>query len=524
MLPFRLALALFGGLALWAAFPDIGWWPAVPFGIAALVAATRGSGPFAGFGLGFLGGLAWFVPYVSWTGIYVGPLPWLSLAVLQSLFVGLFGLLVTLAYRRGRRPWPVLVAALWSLSESLRASVPFGGFPWGRVAYTQADSPLLPLAAMGGAALLGFAVAIAGVLLLGCVDAAATRHLRGLLARVATVAALVLAASLIPTPTDGTPATFMGIQGSAPRAGLDFNRSRRQILDNHARVTQDAAARIRAGELPVPDVVIWPENASDIDPFVNADAGAVIDGAVTAIDRPVLVGAVLGGGRRDLTNTSILFEPGVGATEQRYSKRELVPFAEYMPYRAFFRAITRQVDLLERDFVPGHEVGVVTARGVDGRAIHLGLGICFEVAVDHVLREAVQDGADVLVVQTNNAMFDFTAESAQQLAISRVRAVEHGRSVIHVSNVGISALITPDGIAHQSTRLFTPAVIVGEVPLRTAFTPATLLGPWPERLIVGGALVGLLAGLWPRRRPRGNTRRDSSTDKLSRRPPEEVPC
>ncbi|GAB49006.1 apolipoprotein N-acyltransferase [Mobilicoccus pelagius] len=571
----RPVLALLGGLLVWIAFPDIGVWAAAPLGIALIVAACRDVRPAAGFGLGFVAGLGWFVPYVSWTGLHVGPLPWLALATAEAVFVGVFGTLVAVAHRRRRAHastdhtasaarfgalrsgapwgpwWPVVVAASWSACEWARASGPFGGFPWGRVAYSQADGPLLHLAAWGGPALLGFGTALLGCLVLAAVDA--LRHARTTARTqggsdrtvgschdahhdasavahahahahaheptgshaasstrspavtssrpalvpilVPTVAALLVATTpmLVPTPTDGIPARLMAVQGDAPRTGLDFNAKRRQILDNHGRVTRQAADDIAAGRLPMPDLVVWPENASDIDPFVNRDAGIVVDGAVDAIGRPVLVGAVLGGGRNDLTNTSILWEPGVGATSVRYDKQALVPFAEFMPYRAFFRAITRQVDLLERDFVPGHTPGVVEVPLRDGGGtIRAGLGICFEVAVDHVMDAAVGEGANLLVVQTNNAMFDFSAESAQQLAISRVRAVQYGRGVVHASNVGISALVTPDGVAHGATELFTPAVVSGTLPLRDTATLATRLGVFPDAAFAALAAAGLL--------------------------------
>ncbi|WP_040160822.1 apolipoprotein N-acyltransferase [Mobilicoccus massiliensis] len=503
----RLVLAVVGGLSIWLAFPTANVWALAPVGVALLVAVTRTVRTGAAFALGFVGGLAWFVPYVSWTGLHVGAMPWFALAALQAFFVGVFGALISLSHRRTPRRSPVIVAALWSAAEWARASVPFGGFPWGRIAYSQADGPLLHLAAWGGPALLGFAVALVGALGLSVVDAIRSHVPAGRGAAATAMATTVTAAGvpaavavivllgplLIPAPTDGPSAQLMAIQGNAPQTGLDFNAERRQILDNHGAVTREAARRIDSGELPRPDLVVWPENASDIDPFVNPDAGRVIDTAVDAVGRPVLVGAVLGGGRSDLTNTSILWLPGVGATDERYDKRALVPFAEYMPYRAFFRAITNKVDLLERDFVPGSVPGIVTVPQQDGSGtIRAGIGICFEVAVDHVMDDVVRGGADLLVIQTNNAMFDRSAESAQQLAISRVRAVEYGRSVVHASNVGISALITPDGEAHQRTELFTPAVVSGALPLRTATTPATTLGVLPDvvlAVIAGWALL-----------------------------------
>jgi len=103
-------------------------------------------------------------------------------------------------------------------------------------------------------------------------------------------------------------------------------------------------------------------------------------------------------------------------------------------------------------------------------------------------------------VQTNNATFGYTDESEQQLAISRVRAVEHGRSIVHVSTVGVSALITPDGTAHQRTALFTSALLAGDLPLRTAATVADRVGGWPEYLACGAVLLLLLRRGVPRRR------------------------
>jgi apolipoprotein N-acyltransferase len=124
--------------------------------------------------------------------------------------------------------------------------------------------------------------------------------------------------------------------------------------------------------------------------------------------------------------------------------------------------------------------------------------ICFEVAYDGLMRDSVtQPGKDasLLLVQTNNATFGFTAESPQQLAISRLRAMEFGRSVVHVSTVGQSALITPDGTAHQVTSLFTQAVVSGALPLRDATTLATRVGEAPEWVAAAALLVVLALGI-----------------------------
>ncbi len=123
-------------------------------------------------------------------------------------------------------------------------------------------------------------------------------------------------------------------------------------------------------------------------------------------------------------------------------------------------------------------------------------------AYDGLVRDTVDDGANVLLVQTNNATFGYTEESVQQLAISRIRAIEHGRSIVHVSTVGVSALITPDGTARQRSTLFTSALLAADLPLRSDRSVADRMGPWPEYLasVALASMVILVA--WKRWRRR----------------------
>ena len=517
----RYVLAVASGLALWLAFPSYNLWPMAPVGVALLALSTHRASPWQGAQLGLISGMSCFLPLLSWSGIYVGALPWVALATLESSYVALLGLVCAVLQpssllRRGTsvagQVRPVIVALVWVGQETLRGTTPFGGFPWGRLAFSQADSPLVALAALGGAPALTFGVALTGGLLAAGVarltrasrqhgiPVGGARFAGGAL--IAGAVALMFLPLLIPRPSDGPAGRFLAIQGNVPRSGLDFNAERRLVLDNHARATRQSAAAVAAGTQPRPDLVVWPENASDIDPVRNSDAAAVITAAVDAIKAPLVLGAVLREPPPNVSNASLLYLPGKGLTA-RYIKQHPAPFAEYIPYRPFFRLFSDKVDLLATDFAAGSGAGVFRVPASDGGTIAAGAIICFEVAYDGLVRDTVDHGANVLLVQTNNATFGFTDESVQQLAISRIRAIEHGRSIVHVSTVGVSAMITPDGTAHQRTTLFTPAVLAADLPLRTERTAADRVGALPEILAGGGvALLLVLHGLGRARRRR----------------------
>jgi apolipoprotein N-acyltransferase len=267
------------------------------------------------------------------------------------------------------------------------------------------------------------------------------------------------------------------------------------VLDNHVQRTEQLADDVRAGRVPRPDLVIWPENSSDIDPFRNPDAEAVIDEAVAAIGVPIAVGGVMRGDDGLPRNTMILWDPVRGPTDF-YTKRQLQPFGETMPYRSFFRLFTSEVDRAG-NFVPGTEPTVFDMGGAK-----VALTVCYEVAFDGVVRDSVRNGSNLLAVPTNNATFGYTEMTYQQLAMDRVRAVEHGRTVVVAATSGVSAIVLPDGTVSQQTGLFTPAALVQRVPLRSATTLSDRLGAWPVWVMVVAGLAALVTALAMRWRGR----------------------
>lgn len=367
--------------------------------------------------------------------------------------------------------------------------------PWGKIAFGQADGVFLPLAAVGGTPVLGFAVVLCGFGLYEIVRLAVERRDTGVLRRGAAVVALLsvavpvvgaLAARMLVSDKaeDGT-ATVAVIQGNVPRAGLDFNAQRRAVLDHHVRETERLAAEVKAGKKPQPDLVLWPENSSDIDPFANADARYVIDQAAKAIGAPVSVGAVVERSGK-LYNEQILWDPDKGPVDT-YDKRQVQPFGEYLPLRPLLGAINKDwTSMVRQDFSRGTEPGVFKMNGTG-----IGLVTCYEAAFDWAVRSTVTDGAQIISVPSNNATFDRSEMTYQQLAMSRIRAVEHSRTVTVPVTSGVSAVIMPDGKITQRTGMFVADSLVQKVPLRSSETPATKLGIVPELILVLVAAGGL---------------------------------
>jgi apolipoprotein N-acyltransferase len=308
-------------------------------------------------------------------------------------------------------------------------------------------------------------------------------------AAVAVVTAgVVLAIGLVPVdPVGGAPTTQVAaIQGNVPRArNLPQQLSQRQVTANHAAATSKLAAAVRAGRLPAPDVVLWPENATDIDPFADPAIYNEIMSSVNAIGRPILVGEVLDNPRR---NVGQLWTPGSGPGKE-YVKRQLVPFGEYVPLRGFVSTFTSLTSLQPVDFTPGRNAVVF---GVG--QIRLGDVICYEVGFDPLVRSEVTAGANLLVVQSNDADFELdgqSGESSQQVAMARLRAIESDRAVVYVSTTGESAIITPDGRVVMSSGLWQQAILSARVPLVSYRTLATRIGSWPEYVITALTVLAL---------------------------------
>ncbi|MGW6281705.1 apolipoprotein N-acyltransferase [Kribbella sp. NPDC055071] len=490
----RVAVAAVAGALLGLAFaPHNHSWLAI-IAVPLFLAALNGASAKGGFLIGAGFGIAYWGVLIPWITVIGGDAA-VALAILEGLFYAVFGLFATQVLKL--KLWMLWIPCLWVATEFATASVPFGGFPWGKLAWAFSDSPLGRLAAYVGIAGLSFVIAFLGVLVYAVLKPKSSFRLRG----VALVAGLAIffGSSLITLSTagDGKSVKAAMVQGNVPGKGLEFLGRARTVTQNHLKATLDLEKRVEAGTEMKPDVVIWPENSTDIDPYEDAETRADIEEAVRAVDVPILVGAVTDGpGPNERQTTGIVWDPTTGPG-QRYAKRHPVPFGEYIPFRDQLLPYIKRLEMIGRQTAPGKVPGVMPIRGVTYGDI-----ICFELVYDNVINDVINGGAQVLVVQTNNATYGGTGQPEQQFAITRMRAIETGRTVLIASTSGISGVIRPDGSVEHKSGQFVSDVYVATVPIRDGKTLASVLGGWPQWILTGLGLLSIVLALVARRRRR----------------------
>jgi apolipoprotein N-acyltransferase len=431
-------LSAFSGALLSGAFEPIDKWWLAPLAIAlhmhAMNKSDRKFVSVAIFALFFN------LFLLHWSSMYVGALPWIILSIGLSLFY----LPLVLVKRWGMASYPLIFIVL----EEVRNRFPFNGFGWARLAYSQPDAPYALLARYGGAVGLS---AITVIIALALYQISQQR--------LQILVLLPLMVLIIPVNVETTGHTqVLLIQGNVPTLGLDFNSRATQVFLNHVEESKKALVRH-----PKVDFLLWPENAVDVDPFSNTQVKNLLDSFTT----PLIVGAIVQR-NAEVLNTSILWTKDA---QNIYSKQHLTPFGEYMPWRSLARKISPFVDYLS-DFTPGNTSKVFTI----GKA-RIAPIICFELLDDEIVQNAAKN-ADIFAVQTNSATFGKSAESAQQLAITRIRAIEHSRNVLSVSTTGYSAVIDYQGEILQKTKMGVAANIYADVDLINELSPRDRYGDW----------------------------------------------
>jgi len=398
---------------------------------------------------------------LHWSSTYVGNLPWLILCLGESL------LFVPLAWAKRQRI--VFFPAIFLLLEHIRSIFPFEGFAWGRLAFGQADAPYREVVAIGGVSLLTSVVTCIGIALFFL-----KRDFKICAIYGSVVVFLILSITALPSMQSIGNFRSLLVQGNVPQLGLDFNSRAKAVFDMHVKETLRAVE-----EKEDYNIIIWPENSVDVDPYSNKEIRNILTNLNEETGKAIIIGAVLSNNNK-VQNASILWDQG-GVTT--YIKRHLTPFGEYIPLRSLARNFSPFVDDVQ-DFTPGN---VDVLHKVDNAV--LGPIICYELIDDSYIKR-ISRQANLLIVQTNNATFGSSAQSAQQLSISRIRAIENHRDLVSVSTTGISAVIDFQGNIVKSTISNQPDHLFADSKLYSGQTLANKLGNWTFLLTLTG--LGIL--------------------------------
>jgi apolipoprotein N-acyltransferase len=495
----RLIAAVSTGLLLVLAFPGPDLGPVAFVALIPLLLAVETVRPRHAAALGFVAGLVFFVLHIWWINVF-GYLPLAALSLVQAVVLAGFAALVPATRQLGA--WRLLaLPACWATLELVRAHAPLGGFPWGILGLTQhGGGPLLPLARVVGVYGLSaviVAVNLAGAMALRAAFAAGGARSPRRAIALAGLAAVLPFAGLVapggpPADTGAAALDLVAVQGNVP--GIDRgDRPDQRDADavtfaNHVRETRELARQTS------PDLVIWGEGAVNDDPLRDPDLAFGIRQAAEAAGSPLLVGASTEPSPGHYATEALLYDAQGGLLD-RYVKRRLVPFGEYVPGGRLMRELVPATNQVGVDKQPGHRLAPMTVDGV-----RFGVIACWESAYAEDARQLARDGARFLLVITNNSSWGVVPGSAQHLATSQLRAVEEGRTVVHVAVSGISAVVDPDGVVQQEAGLYTQAVLRAAVPPRSGLTVYARFGRLFEFALVAVAVAALAAAALLKRR------------------------
>ena len=501
----RLPVGVLGGFLSSLAMPRENVWPLIFVSVALILVSIRGLRFLPAAFVGFAAGVAFYMSQIEWISLYLGPVPWIALSVLEALIFAIGAAVIASVWSyldhslsgRFSAFWIALaIATLWTAREWVAINLPYGGFPWSRVAQALSDSFLSSLVFFVGISGLTFVSVFMTVAVLLAIESGVPGLRNHLVSLGATVGAIVLAATfVVPANAESGEVTVAAVQGNA-NAGLFANAERGTFLKNHLDATQLLDSHPLKDSI---DFIVWPENASDLNPQTNELAKLQIDSVVEKYQVPLIFGAITESGD-EIFNSSLYYTPEEGQIDQ-YDKKRPVPFAEYVPDRDFWYQLAPDlIGLVTRGYAFGTRDGIF-----EFEDSNLGVLICFEIAIDEIGRELVSDGAEIILSQTNNADFGRSDETFQQAALARLRAIETGRTLVNISTVGVSKVFLADGSIVDQLPIFEPGVMVHALPLRTSITPAMTIGAGFDLAVNFAALALFVSGLIFRLRARSRS-------------------
>lgn len=511
-------LALAVGVLGCAGLPPWGWWPATIASFAAWALLIRRSNGRSRFWRSCGVGLGWFIPSTLWISAFSPP-GFVATVVIFSAWYGLVGLLAGwLVPATGRwRPAASVMAlpVLITIEEWARWHGPFGGVPVSVVSVSQAASPFAQASRLGGPLLVTLITALAGTSLAvvigarrgrsdvpaeangetrdGTPPAAATpkgsagrsRTIAGA-AGLAIVGFTIVLGAISPRGHSIGTLRVAIVQGGGEQGTLAIHTDATVPFRRAIEATQSIHEKV--------DLVLWPEDVVAVDmPLAQHPWFEEIAAEAKRLEAPILVGVVEGVSDTSFTNYSVVVNPD-GTTGDRYDKVRRVPFGEYVPMRSVFAPFSEL--LPRRDQVPGTKPAVVNVG--DTRAA---IAISWEVFFPRRFREGLAHGGEVLMNPTNGSSYELTMVQTQQLASSRLRAIESGRYLLQAAPTGFSAIVDPSGRVLQRTDVSEQKVLIGTIERRTGSTIEARTGDLLPAAVA--SLVSVLLGVAALRRRSG---------------------
>ena len=475
--------AIVAGLLVAFSLPPWGWWPLAYVGVA-LFATYRPNSNRARFIFGTMFALAWLAPGMSWMWFLTAP----GYVIAALLFSALHGIaaMITGAVTDQHKHRAIVGPLAHALAEALRFSFPFGGVPLATLAISQAASPIAPIVRIGGPLLLTYIVLQIGFLLARLRDTEMPKRTVHAALIAVVVVVLPIAGAIAPHGHDiGRSLNIAAVQGGGPQGTLAINTNSRDVVIRHLDATQTIADGSAATGNQL-DLVIWPENVIDVNSFSSSIERTEVAAQSARLNAPFLVGITEDLDNRYFTNAQVVVNTD-GSLGDRYDKVRRVPFGEFVPMRGLLEAVGAPVDRIPRDAKAGNDTAILRAADTT-----IAVVISWEVFFAGRANEGIEQGATLLVNPTNGSSYTGTILQTQQIASSRLRALETGRWLVQVSPTGFSAFVSPSGQVFDRTGVSEQHVITREVQLRSGRTIYSYLGDTPCILIMIASLLALL--------------------------------
>ena len=468
----RYFAALGSGTLVAFSLPPWGWWPLAFVGIAifARITTSGTTRPRTQFLLGTIFAFGWFAPGMCWMWFLTPP----GYVIAVLLFAALHGVASVIG---SRSMYPLVALPLaHALAETFRFSFPFGGVPLASLAISQSASPLVGIVRIGGPLLLTFCVLQIGFALSQLVVAPRIKHIAVFSAFIVLI---VCAGIIAPRGNDtGETRTIAAVQGGGPQGTLAINTNPRDVVERHLAATRS----INSTNL---DMVIWPENVIDVADFYNSDERIEIAEQAARLGAPFVVGITEDVNARYFTNAQIVVNED-GTLGDRYDKVRRVPFGEFVPLRGLLETLGAPVDRIPRDALAGSDIARLQVGDTT-----VGVAISWEVFFSGRANEGIEAGGSMLVNPTNGSSYTGTILQTQQIASSRLRAIENGRWLVQVSPTGFSAFISPTGEVFDRTGVSEQRVLERTINLRSGRTLYSNFGDLPFIVVMVAVLASL---------------------------------